>query len=404
VRKGRDCDGNDVSIARPRLPYPFTFRGGALRQPVSSDDSSGAGLGHERRPLPLRTRLGPLRRPISCATRRPKALKLLSGVAFSVLSIAACGLVARRLTSSSWPLEGAPIVFVTLAGAAYLASFGFRALGWHHLFPERQRPDRARCLAACGTAAASGTVLPFRLDYVVKIAILRRLGGVRVGLEPIVLSIVLLGLIDAAAMLPLAVSAIASSGASFRAPLAVVIAFCVCCVAVLIAGPRIVRLPLIARSARLAVFCARLGSSTKVTRSTAAAALFLVGCWTTRALGSAFLLRAMGVGFSVTIALVVLCMAAAASILPITAGGAVANVGATAGVLLALGTTRDAAINFSLAAGLLLNGAALAAGAAGVAVSVLLTLRRTSRRASEPRRLVVAGRVVPALHASARNV
>jgi len=341
------------------------------------------------------SRVGTLRRLISCARRRPKALKLASGVAFSVLSIVACALVARRLTSASWPLDGASMIFVTFAGVAYVASFGFRALGWHHLFPERQRPDRARCLAACGTAAASGTVLPFRLDYVVKVAILRRLGGVRISLEPIVLSIVLLGLIDAAAMLPLAVSAIASSGDSFRAPLAVVIAFCICCVAVLIAGPRIVRLPLIARSARLAAFCGRLGSNTKVTRSTATAALFLVCCWTTRTLGSALLLRAMGVGFSLTIALVVLCMAAAASIIPITAGGAVANIGATAGVLLALGTTRDAAINFSLASGLLLNGAALSAGAVGVAVSLFLTLRRTSGVVLEPARLV-AGVKAPA--------
>lgn len=334
-------------------------------------------------------RSNPRSRVRSFIARRPRATKAVSGVAFSVLSIIGCVLAARHLTSTSWPLDGAPIVFVTLGGVAYLASFGFRALGWHHLFPERQRPDRARCLAACGTAAASGTVLPFRLDYVVKIAILRRLGGVRVGLEPIVLSIVLLGLIDAAAMLPLAVSAIASSGGSFRAPLAVVIAFCICCVAILIAGPRIVRLPLLARSTRLAAFCERLGSNTKVTRSTAAAALFLVGCWTTRALGSALLLRAMGVGFSLTIALVVLCLAAAASIVPITAGGAVANVGATAGVLLAFGTTRDAAINFSLASGLLLNGAALAAGAVGVAVSLLLTLRGTSCAVLAPPRVVV---------------
>ena len=182
---------------------------------VSSNCSTGADLPFERRRLPLTMRLA-VRRTISFATRRPKALKILSGVAFSVLSIAACALVARRLTSASWPLDGASIVFVTLAGVAYVASFGFRALGWHHLFPERQRPDRARCLAACGTAAASGTVLPFRLDYVVKVAMLRRLGGVRIGLEPIVLSIVLLGLIDAAAMLPLAVSAMASSGLRHR--------------------------------------------------------------------------------------------------------------------------------------------------------------------------------------------
>jgi hypothetical protein len=307
---------------------------------------------------------------------RPRTLKLVSGVVFSVVTIAACALVARHLTHTSWPLAHASVATLALGGVAYLASFAFRALGWHHLFPERERPDRARCLAACGTAAASGTVLPFRLDYVVKVAILRRLGGLKIGLEPIVLSIVLLGLVDAAAMLPLAISAIASSGSAFRAPLAVVIAFCICCVGILVAGPRIVRLPLIGRSARLTAFSGRLATNAKVTRSTAAAALFLVGCWTTRALGSALLLRALGVGFSPKIALVVLCMAAAASILPITAGGAVANLGATAGVLLALGAGRDAAINFSLASGMLLNGAALAAGGAGIAVSVVLTVRR----------------------------
>jgi hypothetical protein len=307
---------------------------------------------------------------------RSRTLKLLSGVAFSVVTIVACALVARHLTHTSWPLDNASVAFVALGGTAYLASFGFRALGWHHLFPERERPDRARCLAACGTAAASGTVLPFRLDYVVKVATLRRLGGVKIGLEPIVLSIVLLGLVDAVAMLPLAISAIASSGSAFRAPLAVVIAFCICCVGVLVAGPRLVRLPLIARSARLTAFSGRLGTNAKVTRSTAAAALYLIGCWTTRALGGALLLRAIGVGFSPKIALVVLCMAAAASILPITAGGAVANLGATAGVLLALGAGRDAAINFSLASGMLLNGAALAAGVAGIAVSLVLTMRR----------------------------
>ena len=86
---------------------------------------------------------------------------------------------------------------------------------------------------------------------------------------------------------------------------------------------------------------------------------FLFGCWTMRALGSTFLLSALGVGFSPTLALVVMCLAAAASILPITAGGAVVSIGATSGVLLGLGVPKDAAVNFSLASGMLLTGAAL---------------------------------------------
>jgi len=42
-----------------------------------------------------------------------------------------------------------------------------------------------------------------------------------------------------------------------------------------------------------------------------------------------------------------------ASLIPVTAGGAVANVGATAGILPALGVGKDVAIDFSLASGLL---------------------------------------------------
>jgi hypothetical protein len=89
-------------------------------------------------------------------------------------------------------------------------------------------------------------------------------------------------------------------------------------------------------------------------RSAIVAGFYLLGCWTTRAVGSALLLGALGFAFSPTTALVVLCLSAAAGVIPITAGGAVANVGATAGILLALGVGKDLAINFSLASRLLL--------------------------------------------------
>jgi hypothetical protein len=54
----------------------------------------------------------------------------------------------------------------------------------------------------------------------------------------------------------------------------------------------------------------------------------------------------------------------------VTAGGAVASVGATAAILLALGVGKDVAINFSLASGLLLVTSASAAALAGFVVSV----------------------------------
>ena len=86
----------------------------------------------------------------------------------------------------------------------------------------------------------------------------------------------------------------------------------------------------------------------------------------TRATGSMLLLAALGAGFSPTLALVVLCLAAAASLIPVTSGGAIANVSATAAVLLALGVHREQAINFGLASGLLLCSSAGAAALIGV--------------------------------------
>ena len=308
--------------------------------------------------------------------RRPsRRVQNAAGIAFCVLAVAGVFLAARQLTSTSWPLQEANVVLVVGASVAYLASFVFRALGWQRLFPG-ERPDRSRCLAACGAAAASGVVLPFRLDYVVKISMLRRLGGVRLGLETVGLSIITLGLVDAVAMLPLTIAAIATSGAIFRAPLVVVLLFCLGCIGVLALGPRLVLVPFVHRSDRLERVCKRLGEHAGISRSTFAASGFLFGCWTMRALGSTLLLSALGVGWSPSLALVILCMAAAASILPITAGGAIVSVSATSGVLLALGVTQNAAINFSLASGILLTGTALAAAVIGVGGSLFLTLRR----------------------------
>jgi hypothetical protein len=103
--------------------------------------------------------------------------------------------------------------------------------------------------------------------------------------------------------------------------------------------------------------------------------LLLLGCWTSRALGSTLLLSALGVRFSPTLALVVLCMSAATAVLPFMAGGAIAGLGTTAGVLFALGAPKGVAVNFSLASGLLLTAAALAAAVLGLSGSLLLTFR-----------------------------
>jgi len=310
----------------------------------------------------------------------PQRRRLVAGVVFALITVGACVLVGQRLTHSSWPLAHARGVLVALAALCYFASFVLRARGWHRLFPRDQQPDQARCLASVGAAAASGAVLPFRLDYVVKVGTLRRLGGIRIGLEAIALSIISLGMVDAVAMLPLSISATATSSSSLRGPLLIVVAFGIGCCALLVASTQLVRLPLLRRSRHLRTAADHVSEhkTRRGRRSAVVAAFYLFGCWTTRAVGSALLLSALGLSFSPTTALCVLCLSAAAGVVPITAGGAVANAGATAGILLALGVGRDIAINFSLASGLLLVTSASAAACSGFVLS--LATRALARR------------------------
>lgn len=315
--------------------------------------------------------------------------RVLAGVALSAITVAACALVGRRLTNSSWPLSHARALLVAGAVTCYFVSFVVRARGWHRLFPSEQQPDQARCLASVGAAAASGAVLPFRLDYLVKVGTLRKLAGIRIGFEAIALSIISLGMVDAVAMLPLSISATATSSASFRGPLLIVVTFGLGCCVLLVASPRVVRLPLLRRSDRLRRVSDHVAAhrAPGARRNAIIAGVYLFACWTTRALGSALLLSALGFRFSPSTTLCVLCLSAAAGVIPITAGGAAANLGATAGILLALGVGKDVAINFSLASGLLLITSASAAGLAGLAVSVTMRALTTRRLAIPVQRL-----------------
>jgi hypothetical protein len=313
--------------------------------------------------------------------RRPVA-----GVGFAAVTVAACLLVGEHLTNSSWPLAHTRMLLVALAGVCYFVSFILRARGWRRLFPIGQQPDHGRCLASVGAAAASGAVLPFRLDYLVKIGTLRRLSGVRIGLEAIALSIVSLGMVDAVAMLPLSVSATATSSASFRGPLLIVVAFGLGSCALLLGSDRLAPLPLLRRSQRLQRVSEHVSThrTQRGRRSATLAGLYLFGCWTTRALGCTLLLSALGFAFSPATALCVICLSAAAGVIPITAGGAIANVGATAGILFALGAGKDVAINFSLASGLLLVSSATAAAFCGLVLSVATRAMARRRPAIQP--------------------
>jgi hypothetical protein len=322
--------------------------------------------------------------------------RFVASAAFALLTVAASILVARRLTHSSWPLAHVEPWLAAAAALAYLASFVFRARAWHRLFPRDECPGQARCLASVGAAAASGAVLPFRLDYLIKVGMLRKLGGIRVGLGAIVLSIISLGTIDAIAMLPLSISATATSNSVLRGPLLIVVVFGIACCTSLVVGGRLARLPLLRRSRRLRAIGEHVARHTARggRRDATVAWFYLFACWSTRAFGSAALLSALGLSFSPATALTVICLSAAAGVVPITSGGAVVNAGAAAGILLALGVGKDIAINFSLASGLLLVVSAVAASVFGVSASLASTaLARRNLRDGAPALVPIKSRV-----------
>src|SRR5439155_16039160 len=104
--------------------------------------------------------------------------------------------------------------------------------------------------AAGGAAACTGLALPGRFDDVVRIAVVRRFRSSRAGIGALCLSLVLVGLVDSAALVPLASVAAGLTGASagVRVGLALVAA------AGTLAGLIVVGLPRLSRIGRLERF------------------------------------------------------------------------------------------------------------------------------------------------------
>jgi uncharacterized membrane protein YbhN (UPF0104 family) len=169
----------------------------------------------------------------------------------------------------------------------------------------------------------------------------------------------MLGLIDSAALAPLAFAAVVFPGAgtAMRAGLAVVAVAGVAAAAVVLALPRL------AASRRVLRF--RLGrwlSPRTTSRRAASQAWALVSaCWLVRAVALFVLLGALGVGYSFPLALLFLCAGAAAAALPIGPAGTATQVGAGTGALLASGVGGSQALSVAVSVGTLgvLSGTAI---------------------------------------------
>jgi uncharacterized membrane protein YbhN (UPF0104 family) len=274
---------------------------------------------------------------------------LAAGSGALVLALAL--LAARHFATTSWPLASGNPGLLVVAGLLLLLAQALKAYGWGRLFTPAERPKVLALAAGNGGAALFGVVLPGRFDDAMRIAVVRRYPRCPAGVRALCLSLVMLGLIDSAALAPLAFAAAVFPGVGMgmRAGLAVVAAAGVAAAAVILALPRL------AASRRALRF--RLGrwlSPRTTSRRAASEAWALVSaCWLVRAVALFVLLGTLGVGFSFPLALLFLCAGAAAAALPIGPAGAATQVGAGGAALIASGVGASQALAVAVSIGAL---------------------------------------------------
>jgi uncharacterized membrane protein YbhN (UPF0104 family) len=281
------------------------------------------------------------------AALRSKTARRALVIASAVLGLGAAGLTARHFARAGWPIHDANVWLVVVTGELFVLAYGLKAWGWRFLFAHGGRPRVLTLAAAGGAASVGGVALPGRFDEVIRIAVVRRCRGCKASLGAVGLSIVLVGLLDSAALTPLASVAAAASAPStlFRVGLAVVAAAGIAAAAVVLllprlAGHRRVERFRVARWAREHAACPR---------AAVAAWALIAGSWLARGLALFILLKALSMGSSLTLALAVLCASAASAALPVAPAGQAMQAGAGAAVLVASGVHVEQALAFSVA-------------------------------------------------------
>ena len=296
----------------------------------------------------------------SRGTRRGRwMLAVGSGAVVVVLVL----LAARHFATTSWPLSNGHPALLVAAGLLLLIAHALKAYGWGRLFASNERPKLLALAAGNGGAALIGVVLPGRFDDAMRVAVVRRYRPCPACVRALCLSLVMLGLIDSAALAPLAfTAAVASTGGNgVRAGLAVVAVGGVAAAALIVAAPHLMR------SQRAARF--RLGRwlaprTISVRRATQAWVL-VSACWLMRA-----------------------------AALPIGPAGAATQVGAGTAALLASGVATSQALSVAVSVGVLgiLSGAMIFLVAVAWRTGLALAPNRAAAFTFLRRRMAVAVR------------
>lgn len=271
---------------------------------------------------------------------------------FVICALCVSALVVRHFLRAGWPLHRANPWLVALAAVVMLAAFAAKAWGWQRLFSRGQRPAVLTLAAAGGAASVGGLALPGRCDDVIRVAVVRRCRRGRASIKTVVFSLVVLGLLDSAAMTPLASVALGVSRLSgwLEAGLVVVAVAGVLAAGVVLFLPRLARQGVLARF-RLAGW---VGDNAASPRDAGWAWAGVAVSWVLRAVAVFVLLAALGFGMDFALAIAFVCAASASAVLPVAPAGAAVQAGAGAAILVASGVRADDAVAFGIAAQALL--------------------------------------------------
>jgi uncharacterized membrane protein YbhN (UPF0104 family) len=288
-------------------------------------------------------------------------------------ALAAAVLTGLHFVHSGWPLAQADPLLMLAAAVLLLFAYAFKAWGWQRLFSEDERPEALTLAAAGGAASVGGVALPGRFDEAIRIAVVKRIPAKKtVGLGAICLTLIIVGLLDSAALTPMAsIAAAASHSSGVQVGFALVAAAGVAAAVLVGFLPRIARLAFVGRW-KVGRW---LRGHTACPRS-ASQALFLISIsWALRGLAVFVLFNALAIGASFPLALAFLCASAASAALPIAPAGAATQAGAGAAILIVGGIPKADALAFAVAA----QGMVIIVGAILVAAAGALALFRRLR-------------------------
>src|SRR6476660_7538988 len=293
-----------------------------------------------------------------------RRLRIALNAVFVTGALAAAALTMVHFMHSGWPLASADPLLVVAAGILFLGAYAFKAWGWQRLFRAEERPEALTLAAAGGAASVGGVALPGRFDEAIRIAVVRLPGKKTAGLGAICLTLIILGLLDSAALAPMAsVAAAASHHGGVQAGFWLVAAAGVAAAILVLYLPKIAKMSFVSRW--------KVGRWLKdhtACPKSASQAWFLISIsWSLRGLAVFVLFNALSVGASFPLALAFLCASAASAALPIAPAGAATQAGAGAAILILGGVPKSAAFAFAVAAqGMVIIVGAALVGAAGI--------------------------------------